>query len=272
MQNTLLLIDGHNFLFKSYSVPFKFRSPSGTPLHVTSTFLNLLKKSINIVEKETGQCTHILVAFDCQGSTDKNKSIYADYKANRKHDYSLEEDSPFEHLVLIKKVLEASGILYYEDPQYEADDFIGTFAKDFVNQNNSKVVIASTDTDFYQLVNERVNLLKLGREGVYDVITNKYIYDQLQITPEQYVLYKSMVGDPSDNIPGIPKIGKIRASKILNNTFPFNLEEYSELLQRNKELISINCEVAYKLKWELHKVLKDKIYINNQNIFDSCGF
>ncbi len=140
----LLLIDGHNFLFKSYGVPFKFYSSNGTPLHVLTTFLGLIKRALK-VEK----FSDIAVVFDSE-SKNSNHSISDSYKANRKSDYSNDEDSPFKHLPLIKKSLKFLKVKTFEKRGIEADDMIGTLAMNYLKKNkNGKVFIASSDSDFY---------------------------------------------------------------------------------------------------------------------------
>lgn len=271
-KQNLLVIDGHNFLFKSFSVPFKFNSTKGTPLHVITTFLKQIRKSVEIVEKEEGLCTHIAIAFDTEHSADTNKGLLPEYKANRKQDYSQDEDSPFHHIDNIKHMLKLLGITTFEDNSCEADDYIASLTKKFVNENKGKVFIASSDTDYYQLVNEYVKVIKLGRGEEYTILTPEYIYQELKISPENYILYKSLVGDPSDNIPGVPGIGKVKASKIINKLFEYNLEPFTSIIERNMKLIQLDSEIKCKIEIPVLALNREKLFMNNKFLFEECCF
>lgn len=97
---SLLVIDGHNLLFKSYAVPFSFKSAKGTPLHVVSTYLKYLRTLV-----QTYTPKELVIVFDTETVTE-NRTLSEEYKANRKYDYIEDEDSPFIHLLIIQKVLD----------------------------------------------------------------------------------------------------------------------------------------------------------------------
>lgn len=267
MKQKLLIIDGHNFLFKSYSVPFKFYTKKGTPLHVTTTFLSLIKRAIKV----TG-CSQIAVVFDREEIT-SNHIIYKDYKANRKTDYSQDKDSPFMHLPHVKKVLKHLKIKTYEKKGIEADDLIASLTKQFLKTHkNGQVFIASNDSDFYQIVSKNVFQLILGKKGVNTFIAPKDIKLKLGITPKQYVYFKSLTGDKSDNIKGIPKIGSICASQIINKKLKMDLKDYSTLIQKNKKLIALNSELNICKNVNLLNLNSKILSVNNQEIFIKLRF
>ncbi|SEM97541.1 DNA polymerase I [Lihuaxuella thermophila] len=200
-----VLIDGNSIAFRAfYALPL-LSSASGVYTNAVYGFTMMLMK---VLEEE--KPTHLLVAFDA-GKTTFRHQDYQDYKgAREKTPGELSEQIP-----LIKQVLDAFQIRYFELENYEADDIIGTLAHSD-EAGGMETLIVSGDKDLLQLVNERVQVL-LTRKGVteterYDV---KAIADKYGLTPKQIIDLKGLMGDVSDNIPGIPGVGEKTALKLL---------------------------------------------------------
>ncbi|MBL8015550.1 MAG: hypothetical protein JNK26_05190 [Candidatus Doudnabacteria bacterium] len=259
---TLLLVDGHNFLFKSFAVPFKFRSSKGTPLHVCTTFISLLRRAVNATSADC-----VTVVFDAQEKT-SNNLLSDSYKANRKKDYSQDEDSPFNHLPIIKAALDYLNVCWLEKPGIEADDLIASLTCQFLKESAERVAyIASNDTDFYQLVSYNVKIIQLKAKQQYLILDTDYLSKVLGLNVEQYVELKSWVGDKVDNIVGIPGIGWKRAQEILDGKRVRDLsDEEIKLLELNRRLIRLNCEL--QIGCEFSEV-GDLLRKSNREVFEA---
>jgi DNA polymerase-1 len=269
---TLLVIDGHYFLWRAYSVPFKFFSKNGTPLHVLTMYLKLIRKHLEGIQKYTGhECTDIVVVFDSNSPLSK-KEIFDGYKSNRK-DISEDEENPYKHLPYIFEMLENLGIRYLMEDNIEGDELLGTVVKRFTALDpDNHCFIGSIDTDFYQLISEKVKLISLGKNESYTIKDRDFLSHQLRITPDQYIYHKSLTGDTADNIPGVPNIGPIRASKIINNELVIDLTPFTDIIERNKKLICLNCDYKLDIDWEDLKLNILKLNSSNIEIFELCGF
>lgn len=253
----LLLVDGSNLLFQMfYGMPSRIINKEGKPIQGILGFVGAIKKII-----DTLQPTHICVLFD--GEHENPRSIlYEEYKQNR-IDYSSMplEDTPFSQLPGIFKALAYLKIPYKELTDFETDDYIASY----VNRYRSKmeIVIASWDSDYFSLINERVKIFRYRGKKSY-LCDEKYINSTLHITPDKYIFFKSLVGDKADNIKGIHKIGPVIAAKLVNsyssvknlyqniNTCRYQnlLKDAKEQLQLNEKLISFNLidELPFSLK------------------------
>lgn len=235
----LLVVDGHNFLFKSYAVPFKFYSSKGTPLHVATTFLSMLRRAADAVDADS-----VVIVFDSQ-EKNSNNVLSDSYKANRKQDYSQDEDSPFIHLPLIKKSIDYLNLGWIEEPGVEADDLIATISTQFTNTaNENKVFIASSDSDFFQIISDKIKVIQLKSKGEYLILDEEHVVKTFGVNPASYVELKSWVGDKVDNIQGISGIGWKRALEIKQGKREriLTLEE-KQLIELNRKLIKLNCEL-----------------------------
>ena len=157
--------------------------------------------------------THILVAFD--GETENpRRALDEEYKSNR-DDYSAmpEEETPFSQLPDVYAALDVLGLCHRETENCEADDWIAGYAKTYGDVMD--VVIASQDSDFFQLITDRVTVLRYrGKESLLCDIA--YIREKLGVMPQQYAAFKSLTGDSADNIRGVPKIGPKTAAELMN--------------------------------------------------------
>lgn len=205
----LLIIDGHNLLFQMfYGMPSRIVNADGIAIHGTIGFVGAFIKIIKMTNP-----THIVVIFDGEHKNERTE-LSAEYKENRT-DYSqaAEENNPFSQLDDIYKALDFMGVKYTEVQELEADDFIAGYANSCKNQ--MQVVISSFDSDFFQLINDNVKVLRY--RGKNTVICDKsYIQKNLQIAPQQYADFKSLTGDPADNIKGAERIGPKIAAQLLN--------------------------------------------------------
>ncbi len=204
----LLIVDGSNLLFQMfYGMPARIVNGQGRPIQGTLGFVGALLKMICMT-----QPTHVAVVFDgdCQNP---RKEIDADYKANRP-DYSRmpEEETPFSQLPDIFAALRFLGICHAETQCCEADDWISGYARALGDCMN--VVIASQDSDFFQLIRDQVTVLRY-RGKCSTFCDPGYITQRLQIRPEQYADFKAMVGDNADNIRGAERIGVKTAAMLL---------------------------------------------------------
>ena len=205
----LLVVDGSNLLFQMfYGMPARIVNHQGKAIQGTLGFVGALLKMIRMTAP-----THIFVAFDgeCENS---RKSLDEGYKANRP-DYSgmLEEDTPFSQLPDIYAALDALGICHRETETCEADDWIAGFAGQYGAKMD--VVVASQDSDFFQLISERVQILRYRGEKTV-ICDSAYIREKLGIEPRQYAAFKSLTGDHADNIRGADKVGPKTAAELMN--------------------------------------------------------
>jgi len=202
----LILVDGNSILFRAY---FATAFPGAVLMQTQKgEYTNALFAFINMFEKiVVDSDEHILVAFDTKEKT-KRHLAFDGYKAGR----AKMPDELASQFPLIDQYLDVMGITHYKQAGYEADDIIGTLA----NTNEFDVHIYSSDKDLLQLVrdNVTVHLLKKGMKEVHDY-TPSLIKETYELTYDQMIDLKALMGDPSDNIPGIPGVGEKTAITLL---------------------------------------------------------
>lgn len=210
-KNKLLLIDGSSVAFRAFFALYhqidRFKSPTGLHTNAIYGFNLMLDHMMKRIEP-----THILVAFDAGKSTFRTE-MFADYKAGRaKTPDEFREQFPF-----IRQMLDAMGIKHYELNQYEADDIIGTLDKMAERTDIPfDVTIVSGDKDLIQLTDENT-VVEISKKGVaeFEEFTPAYLMEKMGITPTQFIDLKALMGDKSDNIPGVTKIGEKTGLKLL---------------------------------------------------------
>ncbi|HEL1667678.1 DNA polymerase I [Streptococcus suis] len=210
-KNKLLLIDGSSVAFRAFFALYnqidRFKSPTGLHTNAIYGFNLMLDHMMKRIEP-----THILVAFDA-GKTTFRTEMYADYKAGRaKTPDEFREQFPF-----IRQMLDAMGVKHYELDQYEADDIIGTLDKMAERTDVPfDVTIVSGDKDLIQLTDENT-VVEISKKGVaeFEEFTPAYLMEKMGITPTQFIDLKALMGDKSDNIPGVTKIGEKTGLKLL---------------------------------------------------------
>ena len=201
MQKQVLLVDGSGYFFRAFHGLPPLMSPEGKPSGAVFGVLNMLRRL-----EQAYVDAHIVIVFDPPGPTYRH-GIFSDYKANR----SRMPDDLSVQIEPLYRLLRARGYPVCIVPGQEADDVIGTLARHYVNSGSS-VIIATGDKDFTQLVSEQVVLLDTMQQRV---LTREGVYKKFGVYPEQIIDYLALVGDASDNIPGVPKVGPKTAVKWL---------------------------------------------------------
>jgi len=203
----IVLIDGNNLLFRSYYATAysgnTMKNSKGFPTNALYGFINMLNKIINEEQPE-----YVMVAFD-KGKTFRHEK-YLTYKGGR-------SETPDELKVqfpVAKKIVEALGMTYYEIDNYEADDIIGTFVKQAELDDNFYSTIISSDKDLLQLISDETEVKLLKQVGNIRMTKEEFI-STYGIEPIRMVDLKSLMGDSSDNIPGVKGIGEKTALNLL---------------------------------------------------------
>lgn len=204
----LLIVDGSNLLFQMFfGMPSRITNSEGKAIQGTLGFVGALLKIIRRTEP-----THIAVLFDGEHENERT-ALNADYKANRV-DYSQtpEEASPFSQLPDVYAALDYMGIKHTETTVCEADDWIAAYTHTY--GENAEIIIASLDSDFFQLITDKVSVLRYRGDNTI-ICTPMHIKEKFGIEPGQYADFKSLTGDASDNIKGADKVGPKTASMLL---------------------------------------------------------
>ncbi len=201
----LLLIDGHSMAYRAYfALPVEnFATTTGQPTNAVYGFTSML---INLLRDEVP--THVAVAFDVGRVTFRTER-FAEYKGTRD-----ETPEPFRGQVpLIKEILAAMGTPVLEKEGIEADDILATLAHQAAAAGMD-VLVCSGDRDTFQLVNEQVTVL-YPRKGVSDLVrmTPEAVEEKYGVRPANYPDLAAMVGESSDNLPGVPGVGPKTAAK-----------------------------------------------------------
>ena len=204
-KNKYLLLDGNSLAYRAFFALPLLTNESGIHTNAVYGFTMMLQK---ILDEE--QPTHMLVAFDA-GKTTFRHSTFGEYKGGRqKTPPELSEQFPY-----IRKLLKAYQIPQYELEMYEADDIIGTLSR-LAELEKSEVIIVSGDKDLTQLASDSTTVY-ITRKGITDIekYTPEHILEKYGLIPDQIIDMKGLMGDASDNIPGVPGVGEKTAIKLL---------------------------------------------------------
>ena len=203
----VLLIDGNNILFRSYYATAYtgniMKNSKGFPTNALYGLINMMNKIINEENPE-----YVMIAFD-KGKTFRHEK-YDNYKGGR----SETPDELKMQFPVAKQLVEAMGFHYFEIDNYEADDIIGTFAKKATEDKEYTATIISSDKDLLQLINDEVEV-KLLKTNDYIRMTKEEFINTYGIEPPRMVDLKALMGDSSDNIPGVAGVGEKTAIKLL---------------------------------------------------------
>ncbi|MFC5649139.1 DNA polymerase I [Paenibacillus solisilvae] len=231
-----MLIDGNSIAYRAFFAMPPLTNSAGLHTNAIYGFTTMLLK---LLEEE--KPTHILVAFDAGKVTFRHEG-YTEYKGGREKTPSeLSEQFP-----VLKELIQSFGIAQFELPGYEADDIIGTLTK-LADEKEVEAIVVSGDKDMLQLASERVTIA-LTRKGVSEV--DRYqpneIMEKYGITPQQIIDLKGLMGDTSDNIPGIPGVGEKTALKMLHEfgTVEEVLANTDSLKGKMKEKVEAHQEDA----------------------------
>lgn len=214
MSHPLVLVDGSSYFFRAFHALPPLTNSKGQPTGAIYGVANMVKRLIKDYQPEK-----IAVVFDAKGKTFRD-DLYPKYKANRP---PMPEDlrSQFKPL---QSVLEAMGLPLLTIEGVEADDVIGTLAN-HATQKGQDVIISTGDKDMAQLVNEHVTLVNTMTEQILD---EAKVEEKFGVKPEQIIDYLTLIGDQSDNIPGVPKCGPKTAAKWLKEYQTLdNLKEHA---------------------------------------------
>ena len=238
MKNKIVLIDGHSILNRAfYGLP-DLTNADGLHTNAIYGFLTIMFK---ILEEE--QPEYLTVAFDVHAPTFRHE-MYEEYKGTRK---PMAEELR-QQVPVIKEVLKAMGIKTVESAGLEADDLIGTISRK-CEKMGIEVAVISGDRDLLQLATEHVKIripkTRQGRTEVEDYYAAD-VKERYQVTPSEFIDLKALMGDASDNIPGVPSIGEKTATKIITEYHSIE-EAYAHV----DELKPPRAAKALKEHWDM---------------------
>ncbi len=249
----LLILDGNSVLHRAYHALPDWRNRSGEAMAGVYGFLSMLVKALDEIKP-----THLAIVFDHPGPNFRNL-MYVGYQTNRERDRQLAEDI-WGQIEKLKVVFEKVGVPVFQVEGFEADDVVGTLSKQCLISNVECLIITG-DRDLMQLVNDQVNLY-MPTKGLSEgmIVDKNKVKERLGVWPEQVIDYKALVGDSSDNYPGVQGIGPVGAVKLINEFGTFeeivkkagnqkviNGYESGEL---SKRLATIKCDVPVTLNIE----------------------
>lgn len=227
----VILVDGNNLLFRSYFATAytgnTMRNSKGFPTNGLYGLVNMLNKIIREEKPE-----YMLVAFD-KGKTFRHEK-YLDYKGGRNET----PDDLKKQFSIAKELVPLMGIKCFEIDNYEADDIIGTYSKMALNNPEFETTIVSSDKDLLQLINEETEV-KLLKQKDYIRMNEETFIETYGIKPIRMIDLKGLMGDASDNIPGIKGIGEKTALKLL--------QEYDSLENLYENIDNIKGAIKQKL-------------------------
>ncbi|MDH3003833.1 MAG: hypothetical protein NHF95_00925 [Candidatus Shikimatogenerans sp. JK-2022] len=269
----LFLIDSFIYIFKYYFFYKKFFKINPILIGFFNLILNLL-----IYKKPT----YIIAVFDSKLRYNKKKKYFLNYKNNRK---KISKEI-IDNIPKIKIILKQLNINILIKKKYEADDLIGSLIKKYEKKGFINYILTE-DKDYYQLISERTLILKNIKNNIFinkNFILNKYNLKKIK----QIIDYFSLIGDKSDNIPGIPNIGRKKANKLLNNFKNINnmflkknlffiekklkikIKKYKYLAKISKILFKIKTNI--KINKDINYLYRKKININKfKKIFYSIN-
>lgn len=236
----LLLIDGNNMLFKAYHATLYGRmmtTSNGIPTNAVFGFIHMIQKALQQIQPD-----YVLVAWDSGKPTFRHEH-YKEYKGTRKEvDEALIVQFP-----IVREYLDVYGLYRYECDGIEADDIIGTMAK---GHPDYEIHILSSDKDLWQLIDPTTDIyvMKKGLSEI-EIINEHVLKEKMGLVPQQIIDLKALMGDASDNIPGVPGVGEKTALKLL--------AQYGTL------------ENVYAHVFEMKGKLKEKIVDNKDKAFMS---
>lgn len=242
MAKDILLIDGNSMLFRAYHATAyrgNFMTTSnGVPTNAVFGFANMINKAVELLNP-----TYVMVAWDTGKPTFRHTQ-FEEYKGTRKEvDQELKVQFP-----MVREFLDAYSIFRYEEDGLEADDILGSLAKQYPDH---KVHVLSSDKDLLQLIDDTTDVL-LMKKGITDMqlMNEKELMETMQLKPFQIIEYKALSGDASDNIPGVKGIGDKTAVKLLQEYESIEgvYEHIDEIKGKLKEKLESDKEKAFLSK------------------------
>ena len=246
-QPKLILIDGSSYLFRAFYVPQlkRMATSSGQPTGAVFGTINMIRSLIAEYPE-----SNIVAIFDAKGKTFRH-DLYQEYKANRPP----MPDELRSQIEYVHRAIKAMGIPLIATPGVEADDVIGSYAK-IAQANGDTVLVATSDKDLAQIVTDKVHLIDTMKKVVYD---EAGVVEKHGVRPDQIIDYLTLMGDSSDNIPGVPKVGPKTAVKWLAEYGSLDaiiehaediggkvgeyFREFIPQLPLSKDLVTIRCDL-----------------------------
>jgi DNA polymerase-1 len=253
MKKTLVIIDINNFTYRAYyGIQQPLTAPDGTPVNAVFGVFNMLHRLINKVNP-----THVIVTKDSKVSLRKEQ--YPEYKSNRQ---KMPEDLS-KQIELINEMLDLMGLQFLEISGYEADDLINSLAKNLKSEFE-EIYIASTDKDLMQLVCSNVFCIDTMKDKIY---AHNDVIEKLGVDPSQIVDFLALLGDASDNIPGVKGVGEKTAIKLLkdNQSLDGIYQNISKLPEGKLKANLIQEESTARLSYSLAKLKDVEISLELQN-------
>ncbi|MFM7071265.1 MAG: DNA polymerase, partial [Planctomycetota bacterium] len=237
---TVYVIDAHSLIYQVFHALPEMTSPAGLPVAAVHGFLGDVASLL-----EQRKPTYLFCAFDHPGDTFRH-DLYTAYKEQRE---SMPEDLRSQ-IPIIEQLLDALGVPALSCPQFEADDILATVAA-IVRDRGGECVLVTGDKDCRQLIGDRVRILNIRKDEFFDA---RALWETWGVAPEQVVDYQALVGDPTDNVPGVPLIGPKLARDLLQKygTLEGVLSHASELsgtkrrenLMNSRELVMVSRQLT----------------------------
>ncbi len=257
---TLYLIDGSALVYRAHFA--LSRNPLITSKgENTSAIYGFMQTLLTLIQKE--QPEHLAVVFDTPKPTFRHE-MYKEYKATREK----MPEQLVEQLPRLREVLDAANIPVFELPGYEADDVMGTLAIK-ARERQLEVVMVTGDKDFMQLVGPGIRMMKPSK-GDVEILGEQEVKESFGVLPDKVIEVLGLMGDASDNIPGVPKVGKKTALKLIDEygsleevlehagdvsqqSLRERLMEYADQARLSKKLVTIDTDVPMEFDWDAMK-------------------
>ena len=256
-QRTVYVVDAHGLIYQSYHAMPEMSSPHGEPIGAVYGFT---RDILDLIEKKKPD--YLFCAFDAPGDTFRH-DLYDEYKANRD---GMPDDLKSQ-IPKIKEVLSGLGVPILSLDGFEADDILATLAT-CCDEAEATCLLVTHDKDCRQLISDRVKLFNIRRNETFDAAA---LWQKWGVRPDQVIDYQALVGDKTDNIPGVPLIGPKNAKELLEQFDTLddllarvdevkgkkrqeNLREYTEQARLSRSLVALDRQTPIEFSWETGKV------------------
>lgn len=255
MKKKIVILDSNAVIHRAYHALPPFTTADGVMVNAVYGYAKLLLKVIKDIKPDI-----VLAAFDVAGDTFRHNQ-FESYKANR---VAADQDL-YDQIPLVKEMLEAIEIPILELSGYEADDIIGTIAEQ-TGKTSNELIIVTGDMDTMQLVKPQISVYTL-RKSINDTVIfdTKAVIAKYQIHPDQVCDFKGLKGDPSDNIPGVPGIGDLRAVNLLKRFETIeNIYKFVDQYAKFEDIAKEDREALTKSIFENLKNNKEQAFFSRE--------
>jgi DNA polymerase-1 len=281
MQNNIVLFDGHNMLFRYFrGMPRTIISNTGEPIHGAYGFVAAVIQHLKRFDP-----IGAIVCLDSPGPPERVNTD-SSYKANRQWSYEGSSENPFSQLPFIEAALVLLRVRSVASDGIEADDLIATIARHW-STAGTRVYVASTDQDLLQLVDDRVSVYY--RRGKKEwTLSPAEVHAKFGVTASQLGAWKALVGDPSDNVSGVPGIGRATAAALLGDYESLSgiyanlshvsprisrlLTEHRDLVHHNYTLVGLDYDVPLGSEWLSLIPEPPVVTMGVRDVFRELGF